>query len=65
MLNDEQTRLLESLGLPASFDGLDDDALMRIENALSTELQRHGINAAGDLNEHGKACLAIIDAIPE
>lgn len=66
MLNEEQTRLLESLGLPASFDGLDDEALMRMEDALSTELQRHGINAAGDgLNAHGEACLALIDAIPE
>lgn len=66
MLDDEQKRLLASLGLPQSFDSLDDDALVHIEEALSTELQRHGVNAKGDgLNEHGEACLRLIEAIPE
>lgn len=66
MLDDGQKRLLASLGLPQSFDGLDDDALVRTEETLSTELQRHGINAKGDgLNEHGKACLRLIEAIPD
>lgn len=66
MLDDEQKRTLASLGLPQSFDGLDDDALIHIEETLSTELQRHGINAKGDdLNEYGEACLLLIDAIPD
>ncbi len=66
MLNDEQKDMLASLGLPQSFDGLGDDALVRIEEALSTELQRHGINAEGDgLNERGETCLRLIEAIPD
>lgn len=66
MLNDEQKSVLASLDLPQSFDGLDDDALVRIEETLSTELQRHGINAQGNgLNERGEACLRLIEAIPE
>lgn len=66
MLDDKQKSLLASLGLPQSFDGLDDDNLVHIEETLSTELQRHGINVKGDgLNEHGEACLRLIEAIPE
>lgn len=66
MLDDEQKGMLAALGLPQSFDGLDDDALVRIEEALSTELQRHGINEDGDgLNERGEACLRLIEALPD
>lgn len=66
MLDDEQKAMLAALGLPQSFDDLDDDALVRIEESLSTELQRHGINADGDgLNERGEACLRLIEAIPD
>lgn len=64
-LNDKQTALLVSMGLPTSFDGLDDDSLIDIEDALSNEMQRHGLNDAGDgLNERGELCRSIIEAIP-
>lgn len=34
-MNEAQKELLESLGLPVSFAGLDDDELMRIEDKLA------------------------------
>ena len=53
------------MGLPTSFDGMKDDGLMAIEDALADEMQRHGLNDAGDgLNERGELCRSIIEAIP-
>jgi hypothetical protein len=64
-LNDRQTALLRAMGLPTSFDGMKDDGLMAIEDALADEMQRHGLNDAGDgLNERGELCRSIIEAIP-
>lgn len=61
-----QKELLESLGLPVSFAGLDDDELIRIENKLADALQWQGINDAGDgLNEYGELCRSIIVSIPD
>lgn len=61
-----QKELLESLGLPVSFAGLDDDELMRIEDKLADALQWQGINDAGDgLNEYGELCRSIIVSMPD
>lgn len=65
-MNSKQTELMQKLKLPASFDGLTDDELMRIEDKLSNEMQLHGINGAGNgLNDYGKLCLSIIEIIPD
>jgi hypothetical protein len=37
-MDEAQKELLESLGLPVSFAGLDDDELIRIEETLADEL---------------------------
>ena len=47
-MNERQNKLLRELGLPTEFDGLDDDAMIAIEDALSDEMRLHGINAKGD-----------------
>lgn len=66
MPSNEQKRLLTSLGMPQSFDGLDDGTLIDIEERLSNELQHHGINAEGNgLNDYGELCLSIIEDIPD
>ena len=66
MIDEEQRCLLESLGLPTSFDGLDDDELMRTEDRLAYELQDRGINDAGDgLNDYGELCRSIIVSMPD
>lgn len=55
MPSDKQKHLLASLDMAQSFDGLDDGALIDIEERLSAELQRHGINAEGNgLNDYGE-----------
>jgi hypothetical protein len=65
-MNEAQRELLESLGLPVSFAGLDDDELMRIEDKLADALQWQGINDAGDgLNEYGELCRSIIVSMPD
>lgn len=65
-MNEAQKELLESLGLPVSFAGLDDDELIRIEETLADELLMRGINEAGDgLNEYGELCRSIIVSIPD
>lgn len=65
-MNEAQKELLESLGLPVSFAGLDDDELIRIEETLADALQWQGINDAGDgLNEYGELCRSIIVSIPD
>ena len=66
MLSNEQKHLLASLGMPQSFDGLNDDTLIYIEERLSEELQHHGINAERNgLNDYGELCLSIIEDIPD
>lgn len=65
-LNDRQIALLDSLGLPCVFEGLDDEELMRIEDTLSDAMMLHGINEAGNgLNEYGELCRSIIVALPD
>lgn len=65
-MDEAQKELLESLGLPVSFAGLDDDALIRIEDKLADALQWQGINDAGDgLNEYGELCRSIIVSMPD
>ena len=65
-MNEAQKELLESLGLPMSFAGLDDDELIRIEETLADELQMRGINEAGNgLNEYGELCRSIIVSMPD
>lgn len=65
-LNDKQKELLESLGLPLHFENLDDESLMRIEDAVADEMQVHGINDAGDgLNEYGELCRSVIVSLPD
>lgn len=65
-MDEEQTALLESLGLPTEFDGLDDDATLAIEDALFLEMQHHGINEEGDgLNDYGSLCIDAICALPD
>lgn len=65
-MNGEQIKLLEKLGLPTSFDGLDDDEMIAIEDALAEELQAHGINDTGDgLNEYGELCRSVIVSLPD
>lgn len=61
-----QNELLKSLGLPTSFDGLDDDELMRIEDKLSDAMLYNGVNDAGDgLNDYGELCRSIIVSMPD
>lgn len=65
-LDEEQRGLLERLGLPVLFDGLDDDELIAIEDKLTEEMQLHGINDAGDgLNEYGELCRSVIVSLPD
>lgn len=65
-MNEKQSELLRELGLPTEFDGLDDDAMIAIEDALSDEMRLHGINAKGDgLNERGELCRSVIVALPD
>lgn len=65
-MNEAQRELLESLGLPVSFAGLDDDELIRIEETLADALQWQGINETGNgLNEYGELCRSIIVSIPD
>lgn len=65
-LNDEQLSLLEKLELPTSFEGLGDDEMIAIEDALTDELQAHGINdTGGGLNEYGELCRSVIVSLPD
>ena len=65
-MNERQNKLLRELGLPTEFDGLDDDAMIAIEDALSDEMRLHGINAKGDgLNERGELCRSVLVALPD
>ena len=65
-MNEAQRELLESLGLPVSFAGLNDDELIRIEETLADELLMRGINETGNgLNEYGELCRSIIVSIPD
>lgn len=65
-MNEAQKELLESLGFPVSFAGLDDNELIRIEETLADELQMRGINETGNsLNEYGELCRSIIVSTPD
>lgn len=65
-MNDEQSALLRKLGLPTEFDGLDDDAMIAIEDAVSDEMLMRGVNDAGDgLNAYGELCRSVIVSLPD
>ncbi len=65
-MDERQLGLLRELGLPTEFDGLSDDEMIAIEDALSDEMQLRGINAAGNgLNERGELCRSVIAALPD
>lgn len=65
-LSNNQTELLEKLGLPTDFANLPDESLDNIEDALSAEMQLHGLNEQGDgLNEYGELCRSVIIALPD
>lgn len=65
-LTDRQIALLDRLNLPTDFSNLTDDQYFKIDDVLSSEYQRHGINAAGNgLNDYGELCVSIITALPD
>lgn len=65
-MDERQLGLLRELGLPTEFEGLGDDEMIAIEDALSDEMRLHGINEAGDgLNERGELCRSVIVALPD
>lgn len=65
-MDEKQLELLRELGLPTEFDGLSDDEMVAVEDALTDEMQLRGINASGDgLNERGELCRSVIDALPD
>lgn len=49
-----------------AFENLDDAELMRIEDALSNEIQTHSINeASSGLDDHGELYRSYIIALPD
>lgn len=65
-MNGAQVKLLENLGLPTSFEGLGDDEMIAIEDAVAEEMQTSGINETGDgLNEYGELCRSVIVSLPD
>lgn len=65
-LTDEQCALLRRFGLPTDISNLGDDEYFEIDDAMSEELQLHGINETGDgLNAYGELCRSVIVALPD
>lgn len=65
-MNKAQNSILEELGLPSDFSGLDDDAMIAIEDALHREMMSRGVNAAGDgLNDYGELVRSVIVSLPD
>lgn len=64
-LNNEQKRLLDSLGI-GPLDGMNDNELEQALQLVESEMQLHGLNDAGNgLNAHGELCRSILAAIAE
>lgn len=64
-LTKAQENLLRTLGFPVAFENLDDAELMRIEDALSNEIQTHSINeASSGLDDYGELYRSCIIALP-
>lgn len=60
-----QESLLRTLGFPVAFENLNDAELTRIEDALSNEIQTHGINeTSSELNDYGELYRSCIIALP-
>lgn len=71
-LNEKQTELLESLGVPASYEALkriaerDSDEYLRYYEAIEDSMLYKGVNDAGDgLNEYGELCHSILVAVAD
>ena len=65
-MNSDQNRVLEKLGLPTDFTGLDDDAMIAIEDALHSEMMYRGVNENGDgLNDYGELVRSVIVSLPD
>ena len=61
-----QNDILKNLGLPINFTGLDDDAMIAIEDALHHEMMYRGVNDAGDgLNDYGELVRSVIVSLPD
>lgn len=64
-LTEAQENLLRTLGFPVAFENLNDAKLTRIEDALSNEIQTHGINETSNgLNDCGELYRSCIIALP-
>ena len=65
-LTEAQENLLRTLGFPVAFENLNDAKLTRIEDALSNEIQTHGINETSNrLNDYGELYRSCIIALPD
>lgn len=65
-LTEAQENLLQTLGFPVAFENLNDAKLTRIEDALSNEIQTHGINETSNgLNDYGELYRSCIIALPD
>ena len=65
-LTEAQENLLRTLGFPVALENLDDAKLTRIEDALSNEIQTHGINEASNgLDDYGELCRSCKIALPD
>lgn len=65
-LTEAQENLLRTLGFPVAFENLDDAELTRIEDALSNEIQTHGINETSNgPNDYGELYRSCIIALPD
>jgi len=66
-LSKEQTALLRKLGLATDFStGMTNEQYFRIDDVMSDEMMRHGINSTGDgLNDYGELCRSIIVSLPD
>lgn len=65
-LTEAQENLLQTLGFPVALENLDDAELTRIEDALSNEIQTHGINETSNgLNDYGELYRSCIIALPD
>ncbi len=66
-LSKEQVALLEKLGLPTDFSAdMTDEKYFKIDDTMSDEMMRHGINSTGDgLNDYGELCRSVIVSLPD
>lgn len=65
-LTEAQENLLRTLGFPMALENLDDAKLTRIEDALSNEIQTHGINeASSGLDDYGELYRSCKIALPD